>query len=194
MSRRLAWNLIPAASLYTPYEQRRWPTMSIAVRTMGDPMATAGVIRKQIANLDPELPLTSIRPMEDIVRGLVCAKAPDAVAAGHCRSRSPLPRCAFTDCWSMRWRRRQEMGTRRAARHSVTRAPRRIDAGAGIVVGLTGSLALTACARDAALPSQSDRSGDLGRYGAPVCRCRPHRQLSPGPAGNSHRSPDCDQE
>jgi hypothetical protein len=34
---------------------------------MGDPMAMAGAIRKQIANLDPELPLTSIRSMEDIV-------------------------------------------------------------------------------------------------------------------------------
>jgi predicted permease len=53
--------------LYTPYDQRSWPFMAIAVRTSGDPMLISTAVRKQIAQVDPDLPVTSIRTLEDIV-------------------------------------------------------------------------------------------------------------------------------
>ncbi len=53
--------------LYTPYDQRSWPSMALAIRTSGDPMAISSAARKQIAQVDADLPVTSIRTLEDIV-------------------------------------------------------------------------------------------------------------------------------
>jgi putative ABC transport system permease protein len=53
--------------LYSPYAQRPWPAMNIAVRTGGNPMSLASAVRKQIARVDGDLPVTEVRGMEDIV-------------------------------------------------------------------------------------------------------------------------------
>jgi predicted permease len=53
--------------LYSPYPQRPWPGMTIAVKTSGNPMSLASAVRKQIAQVDGDLPVTAVRDMEDIV-------------------------------------------------------------------------------------------------------------------------------
>jgi putative ABC transport system permease protein len=53
--------------LYTPFDQRPWPSMHIEVRTSGDPMSIASTVRKQIASIDGDLPVTGVRSLEAIV-------------------------------------------------------------------------------------------------------------------------------
>jgi putative ABC transport system permease protein len=53
--------------LYSPYAQRPWPGMTLAVKTSGNPMSLASAVRKQIAQVDGDLPVTAVRSMEDIV-------------------------------------------------------------------------------------------------------------------------------
>jgi putative ABC transport system permease protein len=53
--------------LYSPYSQRPWPGMIVAVKTTGDPMSMAAAVRKQIERVDGDLPVTAVRSMEDIV-------------------------------------------------------------------------------------------------------------------------------
>lgn len=54
-------------SFYLPYAQRPWPGVGIAVRTAGDPAAVAGAVRARIAAADPDLPVTNVRTMQQIV-------------------------------------------------------------------------------------------------------------------------------
>jgi putative ABC transport system permease protein len=42
-------------------------TMSLVVRTSGDPLALAQTAREQVRALDPEIPVTHVRTMDDIV-------------------------------------------------------------------------------------------------------------------------------
>jgi predicted permease len=53
--------------LYSPYAQRPWPGMTIAVKTSGNPLSMSNAVRKQIAQVDADLPVTAIRNMQDIV-------------------------------------------------------------------------------------------------------------------------------
>jgi predicted permease len=53
--------------LYSPYPQRPWPGMIIAVKTSGNPLSMASAVRKQIAQVDGDLPVTAVRSMEDVV-------------------------------------------------------------------------------------------------------------------------------
>lgn len=42
-------------------------TMSLTLRTEGDPMASAGALRSSVWELDPNLPITGLRSMEDVL-------------------------------------------------------------------------------------------------------------------------------
>jgi predicted permease len=53
--------------LYSPYPQRPWPGMIIAVKTSGNPLSMASAVRKQIAQVDGDLPVTAVRSMQDVV-------------------------------------------------------------------------------------------------------------------------------
>jgi putative ABC transport system permease protein len=55
------------SELYSPYAQRPWPGMALAVKTSGNPMSLASAVRKQIAEVDGDLPVTAVRSMQDIV-------------------------------------------------------------------------------------------------------------------------------
>jgi predicted permease len=46
---------------------RRYVTMKFAVRTVGDPLALSAAVRSEMRQLDPLLPVTNIRSMEQIV-------------------------------------------------------------------------------------------------------------------------------
>jgi putative ABC transport system permease protein len=61
-------------AVHSQYEQvgRFTPrTMSLAVRTAGNPLALAGAVRAQIRALDPQMPVAHVRTMDDIVRSSI---------------------------------------------------------------------------------------------------------------------------
>jgi putative ABC transport system permease protein len=41
--------------------------MNLAIRTSGDPLALAGAVRREVAQLDPELPVTKLRTAQQIL-------------------------------------------------------------------------------------------------------------------------------
>ena len=54
-----------------PYDQAAWPFMTIVVRTAGPPMAMAESVKKALAKVEPDRPVSSIETMEDVVRASV---------------------------------------------------------------------------------------------------------------------------
>jgi len=53
--------------VYLPYTQHPIETMTIVVRTAGEPLAFVPTARAELAAVDRELPLSAIRPMADVV-------------------------------------------------------------------------------------------------------------------------------
>jgi putative ABC transport system permease protein len=61
---------LPArAEMYLPYQQqdRGYDPEYLAVRTSGDPMALAGIVRQQIWSVDKEQPVAGVMALEDLV-------------------------------------------------------------------------------------------------------------------------------
>jgi predicted permease len=54
-----------------PYDQAAWPFMTIVVRTAGAPMSMAESIKKALAKVEPDRPVSSTETMEDVVRNSV---------------------------------------------------------------------------------------------------------------------------
>ena len=54
-----------AGTYYFPMSQASLRTMTLAVRTGGDPLSVTGALRQALASIDPGLPLYSVRTMED---------------------------------------------------------------------------------------------------------------------------------
>ena len=52
--------------LYLPYTVTVW-AMSVVVRTDGDPLAAVGGVRDALSAIDPDIPLTSVGTMQDLV-------------------------------------------------------------------------------------------------------------------------------
>jgi predicted permease len=55
----------PYAQLYRPITQNPGRGVTVAIRTTGDPMAIAGQARAALRAVDPELPLSNLRTMEE---------------------------------------------------------------------------------------------------------------------------------
>ncbi len=53
--------------MYVPFEQDPWWAAYLAIRTKGDPVALTAAVRREVAALDPTLPLADIEPMAHIV-------------------------------------------------------------------------------------------------------------------------------
>lgn len=64
----------PMAALYRPYGQ--WPSgyMTLVARTHGDPLALVPSVKARVRNLDPDIPIASIRTMRDIVSSTVAQR------------------------------------------------------------------------------------------------------------------------
>jgi putative ABC transport system permease protein len=50
--------------IFLPYNQLPWPSMTLVVRSSGDPGAVASAVRGEIRNLNSNLPVPEIRPLE----------------------------------------------------------------------------------------------------------------------------------
>ncbi len=56
-----------APEVYVPYAQHQVDSLTIAVRTVGDPMAFVPMARADIAWLDRDLPLAGVRTMDEVI-------------------------------------------------------------------------------------------------------------------------------
>ena len=64
----------PRPILYAPLEQMPVPGVAIAIRTTVTPLSLAPGLRRIVAALDPELPLSDVRSMEDVVRAATASQ------------------------------------------------------------------------------------------------------------------------
>jgi putative ABC transport system permease protein len=56
-----------APEVYVPYAQHQVDSLTIVVRTAGDPMAFVPMARADLASLDRDLPLAAVRTMDDVI-------------------------------------------------------------------------------------------------------------------------------
>jgi putative ABC transport system permease protein len=61
----------PGPTLYIPYPYFTMPFMSIVARSSAGPGAVATAVRSEIRALDPDMPLDSVKPMEDVIAAQV---------------------------------------------------------------------------------------------------------------------------
>jgi putative ABC transport system permease protein len=54
-------------AIYLSYEQQQRLVMSVVVRTATDPAGLASLVRKEILAIDPELPVSDLRPMDRVI-------------------------------------------------------------------------------------------------------------------------------
>jgi putative ABC transport system permease protein len=57
----------PATAFYRPFSQFPDGNLNVLIRTTDDPLAVAGAARAQVRELDPNLPIASVRTMESVV-------------------------------------------------------------------------------------------------------------------------------
>jgi putative ABC transport system permease protein len=53
--------------IIVPFAQSPWPSVSVAVRTFGDPLSTTNSIAAAVQSLDPDLPLADVRTMDQLL-------------------------------------------------------------------------------------------------------------------------------
>lgn len=53
--------------MFFPYQRFPWATMTVTLRTEGDPAALVGPLRAAVASIDPTLALADVRPMATLV-------------------------------------------------------------------------------------------------------------------------------
>jgi putative ABC transport system permease protein len=57
----------PDAETYVPHAQAPLPSMAFTVRAAGPPEALVPSIRRELADLDPMLPMAGVRPFDDVI-------------------------------------------------------------------------------------------------------------------------------
>jgi putative ABC transport system permease protein len=65
--RHASLEIAPAATLYAPYRQDPWASMTFAIRTHGDPEAVAEAAREAIWQIDKDQPIRSVATMDDLL-------------------------------------------------------------------------------------------------------------------------------
>jgi putative ABC transport system permease protein len=137
--------------MYIPVTQQPNPSMTLVMRTAGDPQGFAGAMREQVRALDAQLPISAPRTMEEVIAQSESQRSffltLMAAFAGIALTLASLGIYAVMACNVTQ--RRQEIGVRLALgaqagdiRALVMREGARLAAG-GVVLGLGGALVLT---------------------------------------------------
>ncbi len=140
----------PEPAIYFPQRQFAYRSMSVLMRTSGDPSAMQGVVKAAVWDLDPDLPVASMRSLEDHL-GAAVARRRFVMLLLTCFAGLSLALAAIGTYGVMSYvasERRREMGIR------IALGARRIDVVGllvrqglllvtlGIVFGLSGAMAL----------------------------------------------------
>ncbi len=64
----------PKPQIWNAYGQRRWLSMTVAIRTASDPVKLAGILRSELRAVDPAKPLTNIRTAEEYYSGALAQR------------------------------------------------------------------------------------------------------------------------
>ena len=113
-------------ALYYSSGSRTWPLMDVVVRTQSDPASVMATVRQKIRALDPELPLSNIRPMTRVGLDERGAAPPQRDAARRLRVRGAAGRRDRHLRRARLFRLAADEGARPA--HGARRGPRRCPA------------------------------------------------------------------
>ncbi|HYV06657.1 MAG TPA: FtsX-like permease family protein, partial [Blastocatellia bacterium] len=69
----------PRPTAYVPLAQNHETGMALHVRALGDPASLAGAVRRQVQELDQNLPVTNLRPLSDVLASSLFAARMGAV-------------------------------------------------------------------------------------------------------------------
>ena len=71
---RAPWSAMLPPVIYRPYEQWSSGSMTLLVRSAGDPASLAPAVRTVVRGMDPNLPILSLRTMRDVVASAVAER------------------------------------------------------------------------------------------------------------------------
>jgi putative ABC transport system permease protein len=71
---RAALEAGPPDQVYLPYAQNPWPTMTMTIRTSGEPARWADPLRSTVLSIDPDQAVYNVRPLESIVARAMAAR------------------------------------------------------------------------------------------------------------------------
>ena len=63
----------PDSEFHRPHTQMRWAGMSYLIRTVGDPLSLVSVIEREVWQVDPNVPISDVRTMTDVLSDQVAA-------------------------------------------------------------------------------------------------------------------------
>jgi putative ABC transport system permease protein len=66
-ARHLVLDSLPGPTMYFSHRQFPWPQMWLTVRTTGDPAALGDAMRRELAAIDPLVPVANLRPLTAFV-------------------------------------------------------------------------------------------------------------------------------
>jgi putative ABC transport system permease protein len=69
-------------TLYRPHAQQPLPTMRVAIRTSGNPSAMVRSIRELLQKMDPDIPLSGPRTMEEVMANGAVSETAQAACLG----------------------------------------------------------------------------------------------------------------
>jgi predicted permease len=149
--RHVSLDARPEPELYRPHAQTPMGAVTMALRTSGDPLALAGLARQAVSAIDADVPISDVRSMDQVMSGsvarprlimsLLLVFAGVGVALGAVGVYGVIAYAVGE--------RRREIGVRIALGAEPGRVAASVlaqgvrYAGAGVAIGLAGSLAVT---------------------------------------------------
>jgi len=141
----------PEPEIYRPYRQQPFPYMTLVVRTEGDAAAFSNTLRTVVAEVEPDLPITGVKTMDEVLSSSLDARRFSMVLLGIFATIAMM--MAAVGLYGVMSfsvaQRTHEIGIRRALGAQPTDVIRQIMSegfrlvAIGLVIGTLGALGLT---------------------------------------------------